>query len=102
MPTLDRKHEHLATLRAIVRRMALGAVLLEGWSVLTAAALLVAAHDEARFAWLALFMAIAFWLLTSSLLWEHYLAPLFVLVAIEPAESAVIFRLVMTFAPSTL
>jgi len=67
MQTPDRKNEYLATIRAIVRRMALGAVLLEGWSVLTAAALLVAAHDEARFAWLALFMAIAFWLLDAHL-----------------------------------
>jgi hypothetical protein len=49
--------------------MALGALLLEGWSVLTAAALLVAAHDQesGRFAWLALFMAIAFWMLDAHL-----------------------------------
>jgi hypothetical protein len=69
MATLDRKSEHLATIQAIVRRMALGAVLLEGWSFLIVAGLLAVAHDPewARFAWLALFLAILFWMLDAYL-----------------------------------
>src|SRR6185295_905276 len=69
MATPDRKREHLATIQAIVRRMALGAVLLEGWSVLIVAGLLAVAHDpqSARFAWLALFLAITFWMLDAHL-----------------------------------
>ena len=63
MTTPDRKREHLATIAAIVRRMSLGALLLESWSLLMVAALLVVAHNQewARFAWLALFLAITFW-----------------------------------------
>jgi hypothetical protein len=63
MTSLDRKREHLATIAAIVRRMSLGALLLEGWSLLLVTALLVVSHNPewARFAWLALFLAIAFW-----------------------------------------
>jgi hypothetical protein len=75
MATLDRKREHLATIRAIARRMALGALLLEGWSLLSVAALLALAHNPewARFAWLALFLAITFWLLDAHLLRQKLL-----------------------------
>jgi hypothetical protein len=75
MAALDRKREHLATLQAIVRRMSLGALLLEGWSLLIVAALLVVAHDPlwARFAWLALFLAITFWALDAHLLRQKLL-----------------------------
>jgi len=48
MATLDRKQAHLAMIQTIVRRMALGALLLEGWSLLVVAALLTAAHDPQR------------------------------------------------------
>jgi hypothetical protein len=75
MTTLDRKREHLATLAAIVRRMSLGALLLESWSCLTVAALLVVAHNpqSARFAWLALFLAITFWTLDAHFLRQKLL-----------------------------
>ena len=75
MLTPDRKREHLATLRAIVRRMALGALLLESWSFLLVAALLAVADNPewARFAWLALFMAITFWMLDAHLLRQKLL-----------------------------
>jgi hypothetical protein len=75
MLTPDRKREHLATIRAIVRRMALGALLLEGWSFLLVAALLAVADNPewARFAWLALFMAITFWMLDAHLLRQKLL-----------------------------
>jgi hypothetical protein len=74
MATPDRKREHLATLQAIVRRMALGAILLESWSFLIVAGLLGVAHDPqwARFAWLALFLAITFWMLDAHL-WRQKL-----------------------------
>ena len=75
MLTPDRKREHLATIRAIVRRMTLGAFLLEGWSFLLVAALLAVADNPewARFAWLALFMAIIFWMLDAHLLRQKLL-----------------------------
>lgn len=71
----DRKRAHLATIRAIVRRMAIGAVLIEGWSFLVVAALLTVAQDpqSARFGWLALFMAIVFWMLDAHLLRQELL-----------------------------
>jgi hypothetical protein len=52
-------------IRTIIGRMSLGSWLIELWSLLIVSALLVVAADpdRARFAWLALFMAIAFWLL---------------------------------------
>lgn len=75
MRTLDRKGQHLATLRAIAQRMAVGALLLEGWSCLAVAALLAVAQtpEGSRFAWLALFLAISFWLLDAHLLRQKLL-----------------------------
>jgi hypothetical protein len=66
---MEKKRAHLAMIQAIINRMSVGSFLLKGWSVLIAAALLaVAANANARFAWLALFMAIAFWLIDGYLL----------------------------------
>jgi hypothetical protein len=75
MATPDQRREHLATIQAIARRMALGALLLEGWSFLVMGALLVLAHNPlwARFAWLALFMAITFWMLDAHLVRQKLL-----------------------------
>jgi hypothetical protein len=75
MTHLDRKREHLATIQAIVRRMGLGALLLESWSFLIVAALLVVAQNAewARFAWLALFLALTFWTLDAHLLRQKLL-----------------------------
>lgn len=55
----------MALVGEIVQRMSLASLLVRGWTVLIVAALLaVASLDEhARFAWLALFMALCFWLL---------------------------------------
>lgn len=60
-----KKRTHLATIRALVTRMSVGSLLLKVWSVLIVAALLAVTVNpaHARFAWLALFMAITFWML---------------------------------------
>jgi hypothetical protein len=62
---LEKKRAHLRTIRSIANRMRVGSALLRLWSVAVVAALIaVATHpSEARYAWLALFMALAFWLL---------------------------------------
>jgi hypothetical protein len=62
-------------IRVIIRRMAVGAMLLKGWSFLVVAALLAVASSpaRARFAWLGLFMAIAFWALDAHLLRQELL-----------------------------
>jgi hypothetical protein len=72
---VDRKQAHLAMIRVIVRRMALGAALLKGWSFLIVAALLAVAANpaRARFAWLGLFMAILFWAIDAHLLRQELL-----------------------------
>jgi hypothetical protein len=64
------KSAHLATLRAITARMKLGCVVVRIWSVAIVLALsAVAANPEhARFASLAVFMVVAFWMLDA-----HYL-----------------------------
>jgi hypothetical protein len=72
---LDRKQAHLAMIRVIIKRMALGALLLKGWSFLIVAALLAVAANPARtrFAWLGLFMAILFWAIDAHLLRQELL-----------------------------
>ena len=66
----SRKATHLETIQSVVTRMTWGSRLVKLWSVLTVSALVVVASKPpfARFAWLALFMAIAFWILDA-----HYL-----------------------------
>lgn len=72
---MDRKQAHLAMIRVIIRRMALGALLLKTWSFLIVAALLAVAANPARtrFAWLGLFMAILFWAIDAHLLRQEQL-----------------------------
>lgn len=62
---VDKKRKHLAMIRRIINRMLVGSFLLKAWAVAIVAALLAVATnaEHARFAWLALFMAIAFWVL---------------------------------------
>ena len=62
---LDKKRAHLRLIRSIANRMRVGSSLLRIWSVAVVAALLAVATTpaQARFAWLALFMALAFWML---------------------------------------
>ena len=57
-------------IRAIINRMSAGSFVIKGWSVLIVSALLAVATNQAhaRFAWLALFMAIAFWMLDAHFL----------------------------------
>jgi len=59
------KRAHLRTIRSIANRMRVGSSITKVWSIATVAALLALAttpsHD--RFTWLALFMALAFWML---------------------------------------
>jgi hypothetical protein len=64
-PGVDRKSTHLETLGSIANRMRLGSLLAKGWSVMVVAMLLAVATDPryGRFAWLAVFLAIAFWML---------------------------------------
>jgi hypothetical protein len=72
---LDKKSAHLGMIRVIMKRMALGALLLKGWSFLIVAALLAVAANptRTRFAWLGLFMAILFWALDAHLLRQELL-----------------------------
>jgi hypothetical protein len=67
---MSRKSAHLEMIQSVVRRMTWGSRLVKLWSLLIASALMVLAADAryARFGWLALFMAIAFWVLDA-----HYL-----------------------------
>ena len=69
-PRAHTKDTHLATIRAVVNRMAVGSVVLRAWSVLIVGALVAIAADpvHARFAWLAIFMAICFWMLDAHVL----------------------------------
>jgi hypothetical protein len=62
---LDKKHAHLQMIRSIVNRMLLASFVLKLWSIATVAALLAVATNPAytRYAWLALFMALTFWML---------------------------------------
>src|SRR5262245_1966952 len=64
------KDSHLETIRAVVNRMAIGSMVLRAWSVLIVGALVAITADpvHARFAWLAIFMAICFWMLDAYLL----------------------------------
>lgn len=72
---MDKKRTHLSMIRKIINRMVAGSLLLKVWSVAVVSALLGVATDvaHARFAWLALFMAIAFWLLDAHLLRQQRL-----------------------------
>lgn len=62
---VDKKRTHLAMIRKLINRMLAGSFLLKAWAVAIVSALLAVATnaEHARFAWLALFMAIAFWVL---------------------------------------
>jgi Kef-type K+ transport system membrane component KefB len=64
------KDSHLGTIRAVVNRMVIGSVVLRAWSVLIVGALVAITADpvHARFSWLAIFMAICFWMLDAHLL----------------------------------
>jgi hypothetical protein len=68
--SLGSKDTHLATIRSVVNRMAMGSVVLRAWSVLIVGALVTITANpvHARFVWLALFMAICFWMLDAHLL----------------------------------
>jgi hypothetical protein len=72
---VEKKRAHLAMIQSIINRMSVGSWLLKGWSVLVASALLAVAANatRARFAWLALFMAIAFWILDAHFLRQERL-----------------------------
>ena len=63
--TVNGKRTHLAIIRAVILRMAAASWVLRAWSVAIVSALVAVAMDavHARFAWLAVFMAIVFWLL---------------------------------------
>jgi hypothetical protein len=60
---LDGKSAHRATIRAVIQRMAAGSLVVRGWALLIVGALLAVSTNpiHARFAWLAVFMAICFW-----------------------------------------
>jgi hypothetical protein len=68
--SLGSKDTHLATIRAVATRMAMGSVVLRAWSVLIVGALVAITANplHARFGWLAVFMAICFWMLDAHLL----------------------------------
>lgn len=72
---MDSKRHHLALIRSITTRMFAGAFLVRTWSVLIVGALLAITEnpEHARFAWLAVFMAIAFWMLEAFLVRERRL-----------------------------
>jgi hypothetical protein len=92
---MKRKQAHLTVIQAIINRMSIGSVLLRAWSVLIVAGLLAVAADpmHARFAWLAVFMAIAFWMLDAHFLRQTRLfRKTYVRVQSQP-ESAVDFLL---------
>jgi hypothetical protein len=59
------KRAHLRTVRSIANRMQVGSSITKVWSIAVVAALLAVATNpaHARFAWLALFMTLAFWML---------------------------------------
>src|SRR5262245_11913064 len=61
----DKKRDHLRTIRSIANRMRAGSALIRLWSVTVVAALVALATTpaHARFTWLALAMALGFWLL---------------------------------------
>jgi hypothetical protein len=61
----DRKRAHLRTIRSIANRMRVGSALIRLWSITVVAALVAVATNpaQARFAWLALAMALGFWML---------------------------------------
>ena len=67
METLsDKKRAHLRTIRSIGNRMRAGSALIRLWSVTVVAALVALATTNpahARYAWLALAMALGFWML---------------------------------------
>lgn len=65
----DKKRRHLSLLRSIVQRMFVGSYLVRLWSALIVGALtaVAAMPDYVRFRWLALAMAIGFWMLDAHL-----------------------------------
>ncbi len=65
----DKKGTHLAHLRVLVRRMRAGSFMLKAWSVAIVGALLALSSIPAhvRFGWLALAMAIGFWMFDAHL-----------------------------------
>src|SRR5687767_11576538 len=69
------REQHLQLLRALTRRMFAGSLLLKGWLAFLVAALLAVAHDpaRARWAWLAVFISIVFWMLDAHLLRQQRL-----------------------------
>ena len=67
---MSRKDDRVALICSVIRRFSLGSLMLRGWSVLVVGALLAISTQRvhARFAWLSLFIAIAFWILDAYLL----------------------------------
>ena len=61
----DKKRAYLRTIRSIANRMRVGSALIRLWSITVVAALVAVATNpaQARFAWLALAMALGFWML---------------------------------------
>ena len=72
---MDKKRAHLHMIRSIINRMTVGSFLTKVWSIATVAALLAVATNpaHARFAWLALFMALCFWMLDAHLIRQEKL-----------------------------
>jgi uncharacterized membrane protein len=62
---VDSKRTHLAIIRAVILRMAAASWVLRAWSVAIVSALVAVAMDavHAHFAWLAVLMALVFWML---------------------------------------
>lgn len=65
-----KKRAHLDAVRRLVVRTSFASVILRAWSVLVVGALSAVAADpaHARFAWLAVFVAIAFWMVDAHFL----------------------------------
>lgn len=71
----DAKLKHLEMLQGVINRMAANSFHLKGWSVVLVSAFfaLAASGADTRFAFLALFPAIAFWVLDGFFLWQERL-----------------------------
>ncbi len=65
----NKKQTHLAHIAVLVRRMRVGSVMLKSWSLAIVGALLAVASlpEYVRFSWLALAMAVGFWLFDAHL-----------------------------------
>jgi hypothetical protein len=71
----QQRQAHLSLLESLVRRMAAGSLMLKAWATLLVGALVAVAAQPhyRRWAWLALALTIAFWLLDAHLLRQRRL-----------------------------